>query len=283
MDIHWFISKLDAFLTAFSGALGVGGGIALIALVLKKIGETFVKEQTKHVYETLRIRIKEDYEREKLSIAHKQTMIETMVVQLHNFIKVYYMPIISGLKRFSSNLKCGRNVDAFLSLVGFLSAHEKMRSRLDGYFLQDLVGERVVSHLDYKFRQHLVGANGGFLEQPDGRPLIDRMKEDDMTIDLFMDKVKKDEKVGQIYERFVKWTEDEDKKRGTILFAETLANVFTLEVNLSYVGWYENVPPHVTTENLSLLKSLVAELLKDYELNDEQIKAYFTRLENYSV
>ncbi len=83
------ISVIESFATGFFAALGVTGGIALVALVLKFVGKKFVEETIKHKYESLR-----------LTIAHKQKIIETMVVELHQFAKIYYMPMISSIGNF---------------------------------------------------------------------------------------------------------------------------------------------------------------------------------------
>lgn len=268
MDFGWLLSKLDAILTAILVALG---GVAAILLAVKFFGKTLLEESVKHVYETIRMKRQEEYERERLDITHKQKIIETMVVELHEFTKNYYMAIISALARFSDNLRTERYANAFHSLAEHLSARRKMRLQLEGYFLKDVIAERVIGNLDYIFRrEYLDSSRGGFLTTKE-QELLTETFQGGMNTDQFMEKVLKDSLLNEVYDRFKSWASDEKKQWEIILMAETLTRVFELEVNLPYEPWYGRIPSHLEEKNISVLeRELSKPIVRDLTAKEKE-------------
>lgn len=282
--LQWLVSKADVFLTGLAATLGVGSGIALIALALRYIAIRLVGEKIKHYYEVVRLKLKEDYERERLDLAHKQKMIETMVVQLHDFAKNYYNAVQMAISGFHWELARGDFQMSFYQLAKYFAGKRKLRDALSGYFLKDITGERVVAHLDFKFRREcLYREGGGFLGIGDGDLLANLVLKADSPAD-FIKEVEGNTNAKAMYDAFKVWAQDKDKERSAIRIADVLWEVFNLEVNLSYEGWYPKISSHISRENLTLLKELSAELVSGENrlLTQAEWEEYIKKLERFA-
>lgn len=268
MSLTWLLSTVETLVKSFLAALGVGGGFVLIIWLVKK----FAQEEIRHVFE-----------RERLAIAHKQKMVETMVLQLHEFTKNYYMAMITAVGSFALYLQQVKYDLALRSLAEFLAAFQRLRSEIHGYFLKDIIAERVISQLDYSFRrEYLHIDSGGFLKLGE-QELLAKSFRYDMHLDEFMGKVERDTNLKEVRDRFLDWARDEEKKRKLILMAETPEKVFKLEVNFPYEAWYGKIPSHFTEENFALLRKQTAALVAEASLSTEEVDSYFKKLEPFKT
>lgn len=285
--LQWGLSKLDAFLTGLAAVLGVGGGLTLIVLVLRYVASRVVQERIKHYYEVLRLKLKEDYERDRLQLAHKQKMIETMVTELHEFSKTYYMPYLTSIGMFDFYLERGDLRMAFYGVARYFAARAKMVENLPGYFLKDVTAERIVAHLDFKLRRECLDCkSGGFLRHGDVDVLAAIFKPDwGLSLLDFIPRVTGDPNTNEIYERFKAWSGDETKSRNAIRTARTLKEVFTLEINLPYEGWYATLPSHIRQENFGFLEGLAQELItgKDREMTSTEWEDYMEKIRRFVI
>jgi uncharacterized protein YaaQ len=284
MELSPFFKELSPFFKTFIvPLLGAGGGVALAGWVLKRLLGTWVDEGVKHGFETLRMEIKEEFEREKLVTTHNQKVIEEMVTELHGFTKRWYMPIINAIGNFAAHLRDRNDAYAFYSLACYVRSHNDMATQMHGYFLQDLVGERVIQVLAERFWYECIRAEGGgFLKEGEAGVLMDGLEEK-MTADRFTEKVKKkNSTINKLYQRFGRWSKNETTRLHAVLMAETLEQVFRLEVNLPYKAWYGKVSSHVGKKNLSVIEREIRRL-KGGELNKTEIDHYLKKIRQFMI
>ncbi len=158
-----------------------------------------------------------------------------------------------------------------------------MSSNIHGYFFQDITAERVIGNLIYTFSWDYLD----FLRQEQGE--VDRLVEavkavnEEVLMRDFMKKVEEDTNLKDIYGRFETWAGDKDKKDRTLMMVETLAELFTLEVNLPYQGWYGRIPQSIEEKDLDFLESQLSTMVSKGDITAQEKNNYLQRVRGFMV
>lgn len=198
----------------------------------------------------------------RLTLAHRQRIVEDKSVKFHQYVISYYMPVISSIGNFlwrvdkvMEGKKKIENEDAedlsFFFFARYLSTEKTVYKNLKAIFLRDRVTESILSYL----RQNIVELRSkGFT-----RNELSKIQKSIDADELFTDykfELLRDGELGEIFEKKYKpWVGQMKKNTSFIDFLRCYGDLLQFEINEVYKkSWYKENPIKLTAKSLDLIK-----------------------------
>lgn len=203
----------------------------------------------------------------RLTLAHRQRIIEHKSVRFHEYVMKYYMPVLSSIGNFLWRLnKVIEGEDAlelegedalelsFFFFTQYLSTERSVYKKMKTVFVRDRVTEAVLSYLT----ENIIELRSNAFTRSELSTIRKYIDPDELFTD-FKCELLRHGKLREIFEeKYTPWIGQLKKNTSFIDFLHCYQDLLSFEINEVYTkSWYKENPTKLTSKSLDLIEKTV--------------------------
>lgn len=229
----------------------------------------------------------------RLTLAHRQRIVEDKSVKFHQYAINYYMPVISsignflwrlntlierkkkGVKKIKIENEDGEEL-SFFFFARYLSTENNVYKKMKTIFLRDRATEVVLGYL----RRNIIESQVKGFSRNELSKVMKFTDPDELFTD-FKPKLQKGGELREIFDKKYKpWTTQMQKNTSFIDFLHCYQDLFSFEINEVYTkSWYKENPVRLTSKNFDLIeREVLPELRRGGEINLKVEKKFLKKI-----
>lgn len=214
----------------------------------------------------------------RLTLAHRQRIIEHKSVKFHEYVMKYYMPVLSSIGNFLWRLnKVIEGEDtfelegedayelSFFFFAQYLSTEHIVGKKMKTTFVRDRVTEAVLLYLT----DNIIELRSKGFTRNELSKIKKRIDPDELFTDFKFELLRNGELREIFEEKYKPWIRQMKKNTSFIDFLDCYLDLFSFEINDIYTkSWYKENPIKLTSESVDLIeKTALPELRSRKTIN----------------